>query len=149
MSIEELSEVEIVEILDPEADLLEIAAEIEGADEDDGGVEGESPEQVEGLTGNVRLYDVSCTKGAGTAIAVPINAFYWNARLGYYRSDGGRIGLSPIAAYRASAYPGVTIRARFNGRLPAGLRDLRAFWWYGAPGDTPGPVYWNHVGCRC
>jgi hypothetical protein len=153
MSPEELTEAEVAEVLDPELDLLEM--EVESSSEP---ADAEEPETVDapvagegiaGQTGSVRIYDVGCSTGAGTSFLLPITAFYWNARLGYFRSDGSRIGLSSIVRIPRSYYAGVTLRARFNGRLPAGLRDLRAFWWYGPPEELGGPVYWNRISHKC
>jgi hypothetical protein len=142
-----LSEEELAVILDPQAEVLEF--ETEASEEP-----AESEEESEGLhvtgqTGSVRIYSVGCSTGASTSFSLPITAFYWSVRLGYYRADGGRIGLSSIIRYPRSYYAGSVLSGRFNGRLPAGLRDLRAFWWYGAPEDTPGPVYWNRVNQSC
>src|SRR3954468_11897178 len=95
-----------------------------------------------GQSSAVHVYDVGCGTGAGTSITMPVNAFGWHCRLGYFRADGGRIGLSVIVDFMRSYYPPSVVRARFNGRLPSGTRDLRAFWWYGE-GDERGPVYWR------
>lgn len=123
-----------------------VEAEMEGD-----ALEVEEPEpddpSVAYQTTRVRLYDVSCSGGASTSLLVPVTAFGYHARLGYFRRNGSRIGLSPIWDRPGSVYAGVTLRVRFNGRIPAGTKDLRAFWWYGSAGD--GPVYWNRVATDC
>jgi hypothetical protein len=142
-----LDESEVREIQDPDGpDLVEMETEAseEVADDEAPG----DPHADFGLTGAVHIFNVGCSTGATTSFSVPINAFYWSTRLGYYRSDGSRIGLSPIVYWARSFYPPSVLTARFNGHIPSGTRDLRAFWWYGPPGEAS-PPWWNHVSVNC
>jgi len=147
MSVEELSVEEWAAIVDPATESLEIA--VEAVEEEVPEEEGESDLSIRGQTGSIRFYEVGCASGATTTFSLPTTAFYWNARLGFFRADTGRIGLSGIAAFPRSYYAGSVLKARFSGRLPSGMAELRAFWWYGAPGDAPGGNYWNRVAARC
>jgi hypothetical protein len=52
----------------------------------------------------VKIYRVSCASGASAQFTIPITAYYWHARLGYYRSDGSRIGFSQIVEWPRSFY---------------------------------------------
>ncbi|MFI5665520.1 hypothetical protein [Streptomyces sp. NPDC051704] len=95
-------------------------------------------------TSTVVIYDVDCTAGATTKFLIPVLAWGWKTRLGYYRTDTGRIGLSPIFNWNRSFYPGSNPSVRFRGRLPTGTKDLRAFWWYDG-----GPTWWNSKAIDC
>lgn len=96
-------------------------------------------------TSSVSIYRVTCGGGATTSISIPINAWSWHARLGYYRANGSRIGWSGVWDSNRSFYPGYVVAAQFVGRIPAGTRDLRAFWWY----DGAGNSWWNQVRIAC
>jgi hypothetical protein len=136
-----LSGEDLAVIQDPRAEVIEmeVSSEIE-----------EVPAEFEATaqTSAVEIFSVSCGAGASSRFRLPITAFYWHARLGYFRADGGRIGLSPIIEWPRSFYAGSVLSARWNGSLPRGLRDLRAFWWYGTE-PSSGPTYWNRKSQRC
>jgi hypothetical protein len=93
---------------------------------------------------SVSIYDVTCAGGATTKFLIPVLAWDWQTRLGYFRADGSRIGLSPIFYWNRSFYPGSNPSVRFNGRLPLGAKDLRAFWFY-----SGGPTWWNRKSIAC
>ena len=97
-----------------------------------------------GQTDDVLIYDVQCRGGATTKFQIPVNAWGWKTRLGYFRANGGRIGLSPIFEWNRSFYPGSNPSVRFRGALPAGTKDLRAFWFY-----ETGPTWWNRKRINC
>ncbi|MFF3676249.1 hypothetical protein ACFYYS_20060 [Streptomyces sp. NPDC002120] len=93
---------------------------------------------------DVLLYDVNCATGATTKFAIPITAWGWKTRLGYFRANGTRIGLGPTFEWNRSFYPGSNPSVRFRGTLPPGTKDLRAFWWYDG-----GQTWWNKKVINC
>ncbi|MEU8677995.1 hypothetical protein [Streptomyces sp. NPDC048560] len=96
-------------------------------------------------TGTVSIYDVNCATGASTKFLIPITAWGWKTRLVYFRANGGRIGLSPIFEWNRSFYAGSTPSVRFRGALPAGTKDLGAYWWY----EGSSTIWWNRKAINC
>ena len=97
-----------------------------------------------GQTSSVWIYDATCANGVTTAFYIPITAYGWRTRLGYFRADGYRIALTAIFDWNRSFYAGSRPSLRFYGRLPLGTKDVRAFWWY--PGST---TLWNRKTMPC
>lgn len=129
-------------------DLLTSPA-LEGIEVDIAEVEGAElmltpPVTVLARTTSVWIYDASCSRGATTSFAIPVTAYGWHTRLGYFRANGARIGLSPIFDWNRSFYAGSRPALRFNGRLPTGTKDLRAFWWYDGSA-----TWWNSKSMAC
>ena len=118
--------------------------ELEIVESDDSEVIDVPPITVLSLTSSVWIYNASCGDGAHTSFAIPITAYGWHTRLGYFRADGGRIGLSPIFDWNRSFYAGSRPSVNFTGRLPAGTKDLRAFWWYDGSA-----TWWNRMSISC
>jgi hypothetical protein len=144
MSAQEMSKTDELEI----GDLL-TAPPLEGLEvemlvaEDSEDIE-VPPITVLDQTNDVLIYAVHCATGATTKFQIPVNAWGWKTRLGYYRANSARIGLSPIFEWNRSFYPGSNPSVRFRGALPAGTKDLRAFWWYGG-----GTTWWNRKTINC
>lgn len=118
--------------------------EFEITESDDSEVIDPPPITLLAQTSSVWIYDATCASGATTSFAIPITAYGWHTRLGYFRANGARIGLSPIFDWNRSFYAGSRPSVRFRGRLPAGTKDLRAFWWY--DGSS---TWWNKRTMTC
>ena len=101
-----------------------------------------------GLTHEVVITRADCASGAESKYTLPVVAFQWNARFGFYTAAGGRIALSGIAVFPRSYYSGSVLRVTYPYRLPAGTKAVRAFWWYGTTGDY-GPTAWNSKRSNC
>jgi hypothetical protein len=99
------------------------------------------------LSSQPEIFDVSCSGGASAKFTIPINAYSWHARLGYFRPAGNRFAWSQIVDWNRSFYPGSVIQARWNGTLPRPLGEIRAYFWYGDTGD--GPSYWSAKSVKC
>lgn len=116
--------------------------------EDDGEIE--ELLQILSQTSSVKFYSVACSSGAIATFRLPVTAFGWHARFGFFRADGSRISLTGIIDYQRSYYAGSVLKAQCTGRLPAGTKDLRTFWWYGSRQDgTIGEIWWNRIGINC
>jgi hypothetical protein len=104
-----------------------------------------------GQTGHVRLFNYGCQTGASASFELPIQAFFWNACLGYADRSGRMIPprFSPHATWPASYSPGTTLTGIWRGVLPRGTYELRAWWWYGAEGDSVPGLWWNRVYVNC
>lgn len=102
------------------------------------------PITVLAQTSSVWIYNATCAGGATTSFAIPVNAWGWHTRLGYYRANGARIALSPIFDWNRSFYAGSRPAVRFSGRLPVGTKDLRSFWWYDGSA-----TWWNQKTMTC
>ena len=97
---------EMIEDVD-RGDIATAVGDVEGEfQEEDPSLPGLPPVQILGQTSSVWIYSVSCATGASTSFALPITAWGWCTRLGYYRADGGRIGLSSIYEWNRSFYAG-------------------------------------------
>jgi hypothetical protein len=149
MYMDDISDEDLAAITNPDTESLPM--EVESSEEPDSQAlaTAELAAATGGRTDSVRIYGVGCATGATASFRIPLQAFYWHARLGYFTQAGQRIGLSPIIEFPRSYYPPSTPAARWNGKLPTGTKDLRAFWWYGAPGDPPSGVWWNRVALNC
>lgn len=95
-------------------------------------------------TSAVSLYRASCSTGVGTSFRIPVLAWNWHTRLGFYRGNGARISLSPIHNWNRSYYPGSRPGLWFGGRLPSGTRTIRAFWWHDGSA-----TWWNDAPISC
>lgn len=62
-----------------------------------------------------------------------------------FRANGGRIGLSPTFEWNRSFYAGSTPSVRFRGPLPAGTKELGAYWWY----EGSSTIWWNRKEINC
>lgn len=113
------------------------------------GIELGEPIQVLAQTSNVRFYSISCSGGATSTFRLPVTAYDWHLRFGYFRADGSRISLSTILHWHRSFYAGSVLTGRCSS-LPAGTKDLRAFWWHGNAQDgTIGEIWWNRIRTNC
>jgi len=107
------------------------------------------PVTMLGQTNRVKVFSISCTDGASSSIYTPEPGWRLNVRLGFFRANGARLGLSRIY-YWDGAVPGNTGRqVRVSGSLPTGTKQVRGFWWYGQPGAPTSTTWWNHASCAC
>lgn len=141
---------EVVE-LNEEISWIQEGDELEGLKLiDESGVEADlEPIEMLGQTNRVKVFSISCADGASSSLYTPEPGWRLNVRLGFYRANGARLGLSRIY-YWDGAVPGNTGRqVRVSGYLPAGTKQVRGFWWYGQPGAPTSAIWWNLAACNC
>lgn len=104
-----------------------------------------------GQTNRVRIFNVVCSgNGAGASSSFYVVGGGWglNLRFGFYRADGARLGLSRIFYWDSAFGVNRGIQWRVNGFLPAGTKQVRAFWWFARPATTQ-TTYWQAGATNC
>jgi hypothetical protein len=104
---------------------------------------------VLGETNRVKVYSVVCGSGATSSFYTLEGGFRLNARFGFYRANGVRLGLSSIFYWDGVIGPNVGRSVRVNGYLPAGTKEVRGFWFFGEPGSPTGPTWWKGTRANC
>jgi hypothetical protein len=121
-------------------------------DSPDEEVPDETAEEVgpEALSSRVWLgSNLPCSGPIYSYFRVPEQAYPYTARFSFVDAVGRR-RWSGFAYWTRSEYPPTVIYASYRYAVPAGTRQIWAYWWCGVPSDNnPGSPRWNYKSVRC